>query len=127
LPPEAHFFQRRRRICAAAIKAGEKNQLLDHRQLRLEAILMAKPADKTSALLAVVAFAAGVFQNDPSRARGQKAGDQPQQRGFAGAIGAFHRQRLARRELERQALEQEAITPRAGELFGGERRDHARI
>ena len=67
------------------------------------------------------------LEHDRAGCGRKKSRDQPQQRGLARAIGAFHHQRLARRDREIETREHAPVAARAGELFGGEGRNHARI
>ena len=60
------------------------------------------------------------LQRDAAGGGRQKARDQPQQRGLARAIGAFHRQRLAGRDLEIQVREQRR-SPRTQASFSAVR------
>jgi len=94
--------------------------LFADRKLGLETVLMTEPADIFAALLAVIAFALIGNQQQMAGFGPEEARKQAEQRGLARAIGAFHRQRVATLQPEVEAFKQDAVTPRAGEIFGGQ-------
>src|SRR5262249_38487386 len=60
------------------------------------------------------------LQGDGTLGRDQQAGDQPQQRGLAGAIGPGHRQRFASGGLEIEAVEDLPAAPDASDTASRE-------
>src|SRR5690606_36414717 len=94
-------------------EADPEIEILPDRQHRLDAGLMAEEM----ALLADRRAGPAALQHERSGGSRQQAGDQPQQRGLAGAVAAAQRQRLARPHRETDVAEDRAAGPPAGELL----------
>ena len=85
----------------AAEKIPPERQVLQHAQRRLHGVAVAE----IMGLFGKRQFRLAALEIDRSAGQRQQARDQPQQRGFAGSVGAGDGQRLARRDLEIEARE----------------------
>ena len=91
----------------AAEKIPPERQVLQHAQRRLQRVAMAEIVR----LFGQRQLGLAAFQIDRSGRRHEQARDQPQQRGFAGSVGAGDGQRLAGGGLEIEAGKHLAAAP----------------
>jgi hypothetical protein len=69
----------------------------------------------------------GPLEHHPARCRSKRASDKPYQRRFADAVASGHAQRLALRQAERQAGDDDDLAISAGKIFDREKRRDAHL
>jgi hypothetical protein len=111
---------------AALARRRRQSQVLQHRQAREE--IRALEGARDPAARDVVRGQPGersAVEHDAARARRQVAGDEVEDRRLAGAVGPDERAALARRHLERHAVDGAERAEIAGEALDGQQA-HAR-
>ena len=109
---QAHLFQRvpdRRTFRGETVQAGGDAEVLDPRQVALDAVEVTKIERVAMEILCQTARVLPVPQDLP-RVRGEQSAERAQQGRLAAAVAAAHMQEGSRFEREREPREQEAIT-----------------
>ena len=102
----------RRRERRAAQKLLRECEILTRRQGTLQGVSMGDVMERLGKRPLM-----GILDPDRARSGRQAAGEDFQQGGFSRAVPAQHRQRITGRERERNALENAALAPLAGQIF----------
>src|SRR5258705_9120523 len=119
------MFEHARDIDARAIERPEKQRVLEHAKLRLDAVGVADPADKPAAFFRIGnGIARAHLQPDvPGRLRKQPGKD-AQRRTFSRAIRPLQGQHLPRGRSETDVLENAPAAPLAGEILHFDEREN---